>query len=117
MIVFDLTNRESFLHINDWIEEIVKFTGPNICKIVLANKCDLAVSRKVTKEEIQEFEKKSGIKVIETSAKSNYQVEMAFQKIVEQLIEKKYVYLYYVNLFNNLFIYTIQRQRRKKKRF
>lgn len=90
MIVFDLTNRESFLHINDWIDEITKYTGKNICKVVVGNKCDLPQSRKVTKDEILEFEKKTGLKVIETSAKSNYQVELAFKSIVELLIEKKY---------------------------
>ena len=89
MIVFDLTNRNSFLHINEWIEEVTKFTGKNICKVVIANKCDLAQSRKVTKDEIIEFEKKFNIRVVETSAKANYQVDLAFRTIVEQLINKK----------------------------
>lgn len=43
----------------------------------------------MTKDEVLEFEKKNGIKVIEASAKSNYQVDLAFKSIVEQLIEKK----------------------------
>jgi Ras-related protein Rab-1A len=50
--VFDLTNRESFFHIQDWIDEISKYTGTNICKLVLGNKADLEKERKVTREEI-----------------------------------------------------------------
>jgi hypothetical protein len=41
------------LHILDWIEEVSKYTGNNICKLVLANKCDLNTERKVSKEEIE----------------------------------------------------------------
>jgi hypothetical protein len=41
------------LHILDWIEEVSKYTGTNICKLVLANKCDLNIERKVTRDEIE----------------------------------------------------------------
>lgn len=37
----------------------------------------------------QEFEKKNGIKVIEVSAKSSQNVDLAFKTIVENLIERK----------------------------
>ena len=61
IIVFDLANRvknfclnqESFLHILDWIEEVSKYTGANVCKLVLANKCDLETERKVSKADIE----------------------------------------------------------------
>jgi GTPase SAR1 family protein len=45
--------KDSFYHINDWIDEITKYTGPNIFKLVLGNKSDLTSERKVTEEEIQ----------------------------------------------------------------
>ena len=41
------------MHIIDWIEEVCKYTDTNICKLVLANKCDLDVERKVSKAEIE----------------------------------------------------------------
>lgn len=37
----------------------------------------------------QEFENKNGIKVIEVSAKSSQNVDLAFKTIVENLIDKK----------------------------
>ena len=89
LIVFDLTNRESFLYILDWIEEVSKYTWTNICKLVLANKCDLNIEREVSRDEIEEFEKKNGIKVIEVSAKSSTNVDHSFKTIVESLINKK----------------------------
>lgn len=45
--------KESFNHINDWIDEITQYTGPNILKMVLGNKCDLVGERNVSEEDIQ----------------------------------------------------------------
>ena len=90
VIVFDLTNRESFYHISDWIEEITKFTGTNIVRIALANKVDLKEERAVMPEDIKDFESKTNIPVYEVSAKSGVNIELAFKSIVDFLVEKKY---------------------------
>jgi Fe2+ transport system protein B len=47
--------------------------------------------RAVSKEDIAEFEKRTGINVIEVSAKNGSQVDNAFRIIVEKLIAKKYI--------------------------
>ena len=80
--------KESFFHIQDWIEEIVKYTGPNIAKIVVANKSDLE-NRKVSDQEMREFELKTGIKIIEASAKTSNKIDTVFRTICEILIDKK----------------------------
>lgn len=87
MIVFDLTNNDSFEHIQGWIDEISKYTGPSVLKLILANKYD-SENRKVSSEDIQMFEKKYNIRVIEVSAKTAYNVDSAFRQTVETLIEK-----------------------------
>ena len=87
VIVFDLTNKESFNHIQIWMEEISKYTGPSVFKLILANKCD-SDSREVSKEEIADFEKKNDLKVFEVSAKIATNVDLAFRHIVESLISK-----------------------------
>ena len=87
MIVFDMTNKDSFTHIQDWMEEIVKYTGKDVVIIVGANKSDLN-DRNVKKEEMEEFSKKKGIKIFECSAKTGDGVENAFKYMVETLIKK-----------------------------
>jgi len=87
MIVFDMTNRDSFTHIQDWMEEIIKYTGKDVVIIVGANKSDLN-DKKVKKEEMEEFTKKKGIKIFECSAKTGDGVENAFKYMVETLIKK-----------------------------
>jgi Fe2+ transport system protein B len=58
---------------------------------VLGNKGDLDKVRAVSKEDIQEFEKKTGIKIFEVSAKTGQAVDNAFRVIVENLIQRKYL--------------------------
>ena len=87
MIVFDVTNKDSFTHIQDWMEEIIKYTGKDVVIIVGANKSDLN-DRNVKKEEMEEFSKKKGIKIFECSAKTGDGVENAFKYMVETLIKK-----------------------------
>ena len=39
--MFDVTNRESFLSIDSWLEEIHKNVGDDVLVMVFANKADL----------------------------------------------------------------------------
>ena len=87
LIVFDLSCKESFNHIQSWIDEISKYTGPSVFKIVIGNKSDSEV-REVSKEEIADFEKKHDIKIFEVSAKVSSNVDIAFRHVVETLISK-----------------------------
>jgi hypothetical protein len=59
----------------------------------LGNKSDLENERAVSKEDIAEFERKTGITVMEVSAKSGSEVDNAFRVIVEKLISRKYIVL------------------------
>lgn len=88
MIIFDLTSKDSFGSVENWIGEVAKFAGEDVLVIVGANKTDLNY-RNVSREEVEEFSNRKGIKVFEISAKSGQGVEDAFKYMVQQLIEKK----------------------------
>ena len=87
IIVFDMGCKDSFNHIQGWIDEISKYTGPSVHKIVLGNKCDLD-SHEVTRTDIEDLEKQLDIKVYEVSAKCSSNVDNAFRSVVETLMEK-----------------------------
>ena len=59
LICCDLTNHDSFANLNNWLDEVGKYTGSDIDKMVLCNKSDLSDKRKISKEEILGFEKKN----------------------------------------------------------
>ena len=89
IIVFDLTNKQSFSNLDMWIEE-VKDHVPSDCHIlIVGNKMDDFNERKVTTNDINNLKKKYNYEVIETSARKGNNVELAFQELSEILIEKE----------------------------
>ena len=88
IICCDSTNKESFYNINNWIGEISKYTDKDVDKLILMNKCDLVKERQIDKNEISKFEKESGLKIMEVSAKTGNGIDKSFEYIIEKLIDK-----------------------------
>ena len=86
-IIFDVTSKESFTHIDDWMDEIMKYVGKDAVIAVGANKSDLS-DKAVSKEDIDVCKKKKGLNIFEVSAKTGEGVEAAFKSLAEQLISK-----------------------------
>ena len=40
-MVYDVTNEDSFRHINDWFVEVNRYASENTCKLIVGNKTDL----------------------------------------------------------------------------
>ncbi len=69
IILFDLTNRESFEHIPKWMEEVKKESG-SIPMLLVGNKKDLIDERVISREEAEEIAKDLNMIYVESSAKS-----------------------------------------------
>ena len=90
IIVFDLTSKESFMNVAQWMKEVEKHAGEDVQMMVLANKADCAPEEvEVSDAEIKKFEEEAKVKVIKTSAKSGQNVDDAFLEITKKLIVKK----------------------------
>lgn len=88
ILVFDLTDEESFSNIPHWIRQLKIYASENISMILLGNKCDL-LERKVNSERITEICEDYKLKYFETSAKLNFNVDDAFLHIAKDIREKK----------------------------
>ena len=88
IICCDSTNKDSFYNLNNWIDEISKYTDKEVDKLILMNKCDLVDDRQIDKSEMAKFEKENGIKIMEVSAKTGSGIDKAFEYIIEKLIDK-----------------------------
>eukprot|EP00331_Platyophrya_macrostoma_P003503 CAMPEP_0176424454 /NCGR_PEP_ID=MMETSP0127-20121128/10845_1 /TAXON_ID=938130 /ORGANISM="Platyophrya macrostoma, Strain WH" /LENGTH=213 /DNA_ID=CAMNT_0017805511 /DNA_START=32 /DNA_END=673 /DNA_ORIENTATION=+ len=88
MIVYDITDKESFDSVKGWMSEIEKYAQENVIKILVGNKSDMGDKRRVTFEEGQEFARQNGMSFFETSAKSSTNVDLAFQTIAKTIMDK-----------------------------
>ena len=87
LVVYDITDRESFNNLNSWLIEIEKSANKNVYKILIGNKCDLEEKRAVTYQEGKDFADSNGMKFIETSAKTCQQVNEAFETLTQDIIK------------------------------
>lgn len=87
IIVFDITDKESFANIKTWMTEIDRFASDNVCKILIGNKSDLEKHREVSKEDAKELANKYKIDYIEASAKDSTNVQQLFVELTRQIKE------------------------------
>ncbi|GJU67303.1 putative RNA-directed DNA polymerase [Tanacetum coccineum] len=78
IIVYDVTDQESFNNVKQWLSEIDRYASENVNKLLVGNKCDLTESRAVSYDTAKEFADSIGIPFMETSAKDATNVEQAF---------------------------------------
>ncbi len=88
IVVFDLTNKESFKSIENWFKEIDDFCEPDVSIILIGNKCDLKELRVVTDEEIENIIKHYNVKYFETSALELDSTSIAFNILAQDIYTK-----------------------------
>jgi len=85
IVVYDITNRQSFVRAKSWVKELQRQGNPNIVIALAGNKFDLAEQRKVEIEEAKTYSEENGIMFMETSAKTNNNVTELFKAIARKL--------------------------------
>jgi len=85
IVVYDITNRQSFVRAKSWVKELQRQGNPNIVIALSGNKLDLADQRKVEIEEAKTYSEENGIMFMETSAKTNTNVTELFKAIARKL--------------------------------
>ena len=85
IVVFDVTDQESFDNVKQWLHEIDRYAPADVKKLLVANKCDLASKRAVPTELAAAFAESLGVEYLETSAKSALNVEKAFTTMASEI--------------------------------
>jgi Ras-related protein Rab-1A len=83
IVVYDVTNRESFNNVKNWMGEISRYASENVNKLLVGNKCDS--KRVVSTEEGAELAQSLGIPYMETSAKTSSNVEESFLRMASEI--------------------------------
>ena len=85
VIVYDVTDLDSFRAVETWMTEVDKFASGTVTKLLVGNKIDLASQRKVSTEQGLSLAKQYGIKFLETSAKTSTNVLECFNAMTEEV--------------------------------
>ena len=85
IVVYDITNKTSFLNTHKWIEDVREERGDDVVIMLVGNKIDLNDHRQVTKNEGEEKSNQLGVMFMETSAKSGDNIKSLFRKVATNL--------------------------------
>uniref|UniRef100_A0A0G4HA80 Uncharacterized protein n=1 Tax=Chromera velia CCMP2878 TaxID=1169474 RepID=A0A0G4HA80_9ALVE len=85
VVVYDITNRQSFASTTKWIDDVRAERGNDAIIALVGNKTDLQDRRQVSVEEGEEKAKETGSLFIETSAKAGHNVKALFRKLATAL--------------------------------
>ena len=87
IIVFDLTNQDTFKSISYWMSLVNDLAGDKTLKFLVGNKADLSDQRKVSEESCLKLAKQYDCKYFETSAYQNTNIDELFDFVAKEAIE------------------------------
>jgi small GTP-binding protein len=85
IVVYDISNKETFQKAQTWVKELQRQASPNIVIALAGNKLDLANKRAVSYEEAKAYADESSLLFMETSAKTAANVMDIFTSIAKKL--------------------------------
>ncbi|KAI0628800.1 GTP-binding protein ypt1 [Trametes polyzona] len=85
IMVYDVTEAETFSNVKGWIQEIEKYASEGVKKLIIGNKSDLVERKVVEYSAAKEFADSLSIPFIETSAKNSTNVEEAFSLMAKTI--------------------------------
>jgi small GTP-binding protein len=93
LLVYDITNENSFIACKRWMEELRDHAEPDIVIMLVGNKLDLIESspgaRKVNTEQAMKFAKSNKLMFLETSTFSGLNVKEAFEGLLQAIYQTK----------------------------
>ncbi|XP_028678390.1 RAB3D, member RAS oncogene family, b [Erpetoichthys calabaricus] len=88
LLMYDITNQDSFNAVQDWATQIKTYSWENTQVILVGNKCDLEDDRVIPTEDGKRLADDLGFVFFEASAKDNINVKQVFERLVDIIFEK-----------------------------
>lgn len=91
ILVYDTTRPESLENIKTWLADVERYAPDGVATLLIGNKTDLEVERKVDTEDGANFARGIGALHLETSAKEAINVEECFEQIAKRCRESMHL--------------------------
>ncbi|XP_069498304.1 ras-related protein Rab-3B [Ambystoma mexicanum] len=88
IMMYDITNEESFTSVQDWATQIKTYSWDNAQVILVGNKCDMDDERVISPDRGKHLADQLGFEFFEASAKDNIHVRQVFERLVDIICEK-----------------------------
>lgn len=88
ILMYDVTNEESFNAVQDWCTQIKTYSWDNAQVVLVGNKCDREDERVVSAERGKQLAQQMGLEFYEASAKDNLNVKAVFERLVDIICDK-----------------------------
>ncbi|XP_075240326.1 ras-related protein Rab-3-like isoform X2 [Convolutriloba macropyga] len=88
ILMYDVTNDDSFVAVQDWSTQIKTYSWDNAQVILVGNKCDMEQERVVKTNRGRDLADQLNIEFFETSAKENINVKEVFDRLVDIICER-----------------------------
>ena len=90
IVVYDITRRETFENVDNWLKELKEHGDNNIQIMVLGNKADMESERQVSLDDGRKLAESKGVFFMETSAKTNTDdsVGKSFRILLEEILQR-----------------------------
>ena len=85
LIVYDITNKQSFINVENWIKNAREDMRKNVPIYLIGNKIDLEDQRVITKENGENLSAQYKLKFYETSCKDGTNIDKCFQDMANEL--------------------------------
>jgi Ras-related protein Rab-1A len=85
IVVYDVTEMESFNNVKQWLHEIDRYASEGVNKLLVGNKSDLVSKKQVETQTAKDLADSLSIPFLETSAKSATNVEQAFMTMASEI--------------------------------
>jgi len=85
LLVYDVTDEQSFQNIRNWIRNIEQHAADNVNRVLIGNKCDMISEKVVETARGQDLADEYSIRFFEASAKTNINVKEAFESIASDI--------------------------------
>ncbi|XP_054713992.1 ras-related protein Rab-8A-like [Uloborus diversus] len=89
LVMYDVTNMDSFNHLSYWFRNVEENASPDVVKVLVGNKCDNSSLRVVEQEQGRKVAESCDVPFFECSCKEDVNIDEIFMTVARMIREQR----------------------------